>query len=123
VGTLTNSGTLAGGSYSGIDTELNAPTITSIINTATGNITGGWGIYTYSGSVGSITNAGEFNVGSFGILNLVTINEINNTGVIRSGAIGIRNFGTIDTLINSGNFSIFNEMIKKAVAIATAFFD
>jgi hypothetical protein len=106
VGTLTNSGTLAGGSYSGIDTELNEPTITSIINTATGNITGGWGIYTYSGSVGSITNAGEFNVGSFGILNyLVTINEVNNTGAINSGVIGIKNFGTINTLTNSGSLS------------------
>ena len=105
VGTLTNSGTLAGGSYSGIDTELNAPTITSIINTATGNITGGWGIYTYSGSVGSITNAGLFNVATFGILNLVTINEINNTGVISSGYTGIRNLGTIDTLTNSDKLS------------------
>lgn len=106
VGTLTNSGTLAGGSYSAIDTATNNPTVTSIVNTLTGILTGSVGIYTYSGSVGSISNAGQFNVDDFGILNyLVTINTIENTGVIDSGYSAIRNFGTINTLTNSSSIA------------------
>ena len=105
VGTITNSGTLDGGAYSGINTLDNNPTVTSIVNNAAGILTGGWGIYTYSGSVGSISNAGQFNATSYGILNVVTINTFENTHVIDSGFSAMRNLGTINTLTNSGSMT------------------
>ena len=105
VGTITNSGILDGGAYSGINTLDNNPTVTSIVNNAAGTLTGGWGIYTYSGSVGSISNAGRFNATSYGILNVVTINTFENTNVINSGFSAMRNLGTINTLTNSGSMT------------------
>jgi hypothetical protein len=106
VGTITNSGTLDGGAGSGINTSTNNPTVTSIVNNAAGILTGSWGIYAYSGSVGSISNAGQFNTTSYGILNyLVTINTFENTGVIDSGYSAMRNLGTINSLTNSGSMT------------------
>ncbi|QWD04902.1 autotransporter outer membrane beta-barrel domain-containing protein [Polynucleobacter paneuropaeus] len=105
VGTITNSGTLAGGAYQAIYTDTNNPTVTSIVNTAAGTLTGAHSIYTYSGSVGSISNAGQFNATSIGVINLVTINTFENTGVIDSGFSAIRNSGTINSLTNSGSMT------------------
>jgi hypothetical protein len=122
IGRLTNSGTL-----SGKDGIINIGVIESLINAASGTITGTTinGL-TNSGSIGALANAGTMggrktvvsnggtialisNSGaigttltSTGIQNSNNIGEIDNSGTIFASSRGIFNSGAIGTILNQG---------------------
>ncbi|MDE1147295.1 MAG: hypothetical protein PW843_11855 [Azospirillaceae bacterium] len=109
IGTLVNSGTIAGrvgiGNFSGVIGTIdnsgliqdslpnsgiyNGNTITLVNNQASGTIAGGYGIYN-SGLLSTIANAG-----------LITGTASNGS----SGAAGVVNYATIGTLTNSGTIA------------------
>ena len=85
IGTLTNSGKIAGGTVSG--------------NSATGIFNDEFG------SIGTLTNSGVISGLNAGISNVGTIGTLNNSGTISGSFIAVANEGTIGALNNSGTLS------------------
>ncbi|MDB5979018.1 MAG: hemagglutinin-related autotransporter protein, partial [Pseudomonas sp.] len=86
IGTLTNSGSIHGGSV-GISNGSSSGSNTGI-------------------SIGTLTNSGSIVGGNDGILNVGTIDTLNNSGTIHGDDKGILNYGTITSLNNATDGTI-----------------
>jgi len=114
IGTLSNSGTISGGTF-GID---NTGTITSLNNDTGGSISGGSvGVVNY-GSIGTLSNRGTISSRSSSAIGNApsgSIGTLSNSGTISGAFNGIGNYGTITSLsnetggtISGGNAGIYN---------------
>ncbi|NWB89416.1 autotransporter outer membrane beta-barrel domain-containing protein [Pseudomonas gingeri] len=97
IGTLSNSGTVSGGS-GGI---YNSGTITSLNNETGGTVSGGDTGISNGGNIGTLSNSGTIHGGSSsGVYNYGSIGTLSNSGSISSDTNGVANFGTL-TLLNN----------------------
>ncbi|WP_321785239.1 autotransporter domain-containing protein [Paraburkholderia sp. J94] len=104
IGTIENSGTIAGTSTGTVYGIYNLGTIGTIDND--GAISGYIGIYSDStGTIDSINNTGLISSNYEGVDNLGSIGTISNSGTISAGYFGIYNVGTIGSIDNSGTIT------------------
>ncbi|MEC4589955.1 hypothetical protein VPG91_03060 [Nitrospirillum amazonense] len=119
IGTLSNSGVIGVGGAHFSDAVFNTGTIGTLLN-ASGTIAAtvsGAGVENI-GLIGSLGNSGTIIGASYGLENVGTIGTLNNSGLL-SGNTAISNAGTLGVLINSGSIGGNLGLYQHGAVIAT----
>ncbi|WP_322046496.1 autotransporter domain-containing protein [Paraburkholderia sp. J67] len=104
IGTIDNSGTIAGTLSTASYGVYNVGTIGTIDNS--GEISGYVGIINgTTGTIDSISNTALISGSAFGVDNQGTLGTLSNSGTINGSTDGIYNIGSIDTIDNSGTIT------------------